>query len=418
MKPVRQNLGKRCLILLAVAASTPLGGARAQPQRRGLPAPSESIFSSDPVEIPMHRFNRLPAIDVQVNGRGPFRMIVDTGAAGVVVKSELAKELKLKSPPGMPAGAAQVKIQSPGNKNISATLVHIESLVVGGAEFRGVWTVATELPFGDDLDGVIGMNVFHDRLLTYDYPGNRIRLTQGALPKANGRDVLSFSTPGDSGTHPVVELQIGSERAEFTIDTGKSGWFALPYERAKRLGIEAGPVAGPKAHFVGGSRRQQLGRLSTTFRIGQYTVDRPIVSLSEDSAGTAIGTGMVLGTKVLENFVVTFDAKNNLVQLSRSSTAPITAPALRVLGMSLRKKDHQMEVWDVYAASHAKSLGIESGDVIHEINGKPAVDLYGTTEWYDLLQSADKVKVRYSPRGTEAARTVDVEVLELLAAAN
>ncbi len=94
MKCVPQNPGRRCLALLAVVASLPLGIAQAQPQRRGLPAPTESIFPGKPVEILMHRLNRLPAVDVQINGRGPFRMIVETGAAGVVRQSELAEKLK------------------------------------------------------------------------------------------------------------------------------------------------------------------------------------------------------------------------------------------------------------------------------------------------------------------------------------
>ena len=189
MKSVRQNSGRHCLILLAVAASLPLGGAQAQPQRRGLPAPTESIFPKDPVEVLMHRLDRLPAVDVQINEKGPFRLIVDTGAAGVVLRSKLAEELKLKSPPGMPGGM-HVQIASPGNKNIPATLVYVESLVMGKAEFRGIWTVATELPSVIDFDGILGMNVFHACLLIYDYRSNRIRLSQGALPKANGRDVF------------------------------------------------------------------------------------------------------------------------------------------------------------------------------------------------------------------------------------
>ena len=68
----------------------------------------------------------------------------------------------------------------------------------------------------------------------------------------------------------------------------------------------------------------------------------------------------------------------------------------------------------MHPVSHARSLGIANGDVIHEINGKAVGGLYGTSEWYELLQSADTVKLRYSPRGTETPRTVDVEVLELL----
>ena len=264
------------------------------------------------------------------------------------------------------------------------------------------------------FDGVIGMNVFHECLLTYDYPSNRIRLTQGALPKANGRDVLSFSTPGNSGSHPVIELDISGKSTQFLIDTGMRGWFALPYERAKQFGIEAGPVAGPKALFVGGSARRRVARMGSAFRFGQYTVEHPIVVVSDENTCATLGTGMVLGSRLLEHFVVTFDAQNSVVRLARSSSAPITPPAMRELGVSLRKRGQQMEVWDVHPASQAKLLGIAEGDVIHEINGQPAGLLYGTSKWHHLLQSADKLKLRYSPHGTEATRTITVQVLELL----
>ena len=123
---------------------------------------------------------------------------------------------------------------------------------------------------------------------------------------------------------------------------------------------------------------------------------------------------MMLGSRLLEHFVVTFDAQNSVVRLARSSSAPMTPPAMRESGIRLRKHGQHMEVWDVHPASQAKSLGIEEGDVIHEINGQPAGRLYGTRKWEELLQSADKLKLRYSPRGTETVRTAEVQVLELL----
>ena len=75
--------------LLTLVASAQFG--EAQPQRRGIPAPEESVIPSDPVDIQMHRFNRLPAIDATINGKGPFRLIVDTGAAGLILESAVAK---------------------------------------------------------------------------------------------------------------------------------------------------------------------------------------------------------------------------------------------------------------------------------------------------------------------------------------
>ena len=73
-----------------------------------------------------------------------------------------------------------------------------------------------------------------------------------------------------------------------------------------------------------------------------------------------------------------------------------------------------MEVWSVYPESHAGSLGITEGSLVYEINGKPAIDLYQANEWSDLLQSSEKVALRYSLQGSDVKQTADVRVFELL----
>lgn len=400
-------------VLLTLGSSAPIEKAQAQPQRQGLPAPAESVIPTDPVVLTMHRFNRLPAIDATINGSGPFRLIVDTGAAGLILKSEVVNRLELPDPPGLPSGAAKVQLQSPGGP-VPGTLGYVKSLEIGDARFRGIWTVGVDLPFGDELDGVVGMNVFAECLLTYDYPGNRIKLSRGALPNVNGRDILTFSTPGSPGSHPVIELNIAGKALPFMIDTGMRGWFAMPSEWATQLEIVEGPVAGLQSLAVGGSSRRSIARLRTSFAFGHYTVEKPLVSFAGAGGGPVLGTGMVLGTLLLEHFVVTFDARNNRVRLTRESNAPITPPSVRLLGLGLRRKGQAMEVWSVYPQSHAASLGITEGSLVHEINGKPARDVYHTSKWSELLQSAEKASLSYSLPGSDKKQTADVRIVELL----
>ena len=45
-----------------------------------------------------------------------------------------------------------------------------------------------------------------------------------------------------------------------------------------------------------------------------------------------------------------------------------------------------MQVVDVHPSSHAAELGLAAGDVILTINGTAAEDLYGSTQWLDLVQ--------------------------------
>ena len=73
-----------------------------------------------------------------------------------------------------------------------------------------------------------------------------------------------------------------------------------------------------------------------------------------------------------------------------------------------------MQVWSVYSESHAASLGITEGSLVHEINGKPAKDLYHTNEWSRLLQSADTIKLGYSLPGSNEKQVADVRIVELL----
>ena len=356
----------------------------------------------------MHRFNRLPVVDTTINDRGPFKLIVDTGSAGVVLKSGVADRLDLPSPPGIPAGAAKVQMASPGGRGIPASLVYIDKLRLGKAEFRGIWTVAAELPFGDGTDGIIGFNVFEDCLLTFDYPAARLRLSRGSLPGTNARDILSYSTPRMPGSHPVIELKVAGDPWEFTVDTGMRGWFGLDEERAKQLTILRGPVPGPKSLAVDESTRSKVARADAAFSIGRYTVEQPILRLMDQRGGA------VVGTLFLEHFVVTFDQRNKQVRFDRNSDVPITPPPMRGLGLGLKSEGGRLKVWDVHPESHAASVGITVGDIVLAFNGRPAQDIYDTSDWYALLQSAKTVKVRYARHGREAARDVEVRVLELL----
>ena len=190
----------------------------------------------------------------------------------------------------------------------------------------------------------------------------------------------------------------------------------MPSERAKKFDILDGPIVGMRGLAVGGlGGERQIARLDTIFALGHYTVEKPLVSFDSQDGGPRLGTGMVLGTLLLEHFVVTFDARKNRVRLARESKAPITPPNVRTVGLGLKRKGKSMEVCAVHPHTHASSLGIIEGSLVYEINGQPAVDLYGTKEWDELIRSADTVRLRYSRGGSGLAKEVEVRVMDWLA---
>lgn len=373
----------------------------------GLPAP-RVVLPERPVELAMQRFEGLPTMDVLINGEGPTQFVLDTGAAGVLIRNDRAKALKLPGVPGLPEGA-QMQVQSPDGKAIPASLVVVKEMRLGNLELQEVHALAIELPYGESLDGIIGMDVFRDFLFTYDYPAERIRLARGELPQPNGCDILEYKTPIMPHSHPAVAVQLGAETVDCIIDTGSRAWFLVAPKLADRLRFRHGPVSGTKAMPASGALvPTSVGRLDATLGLGRYSVPQPTVGLLE-----ACGE-MIMGTPFLSNFAVTFDGRNKRVRFARDTDAPITVPAWRTAGFLLKRVDRGMQVVDVHPSSQAAELGLTPGDLVLTINGTSAENLYGSTRWLDLVQQADTLEIQYRRRGQDHPETKPIRVLELV----
>jgi predicted aspartyl protease len=111
-----------------------------------------------------------------VNGRGPYRFALDTGAGATIVSRELAQELIL------PQGAA-VPIQGASGP-ASGFLTNLSSLNFGNVSLGETAAVAADVfsalrgPAGGKLDGIIGYNVVRQFRVTIDYPMKRMLFEQ------------------------------------------------------------------------------------------------------------------------------------------------------------------------------------------------------------------------------------------------
>lgn len=95
------------------------------------------------------RLGGTPVIEVTFNGRQKFPMILDTGASGVVITSEMAAALGVK-----PVG--KVTAKTPSNKAATFDVGFVDSIGVGGA-------VLTDVPvaIAPQLDvGLLGQDFF------------------------------------------------------------------------------------------------------------------------------------------------------------------------------------------------------------------------------------------------------------------
>ena len=81
--------------------------------------------------VPFDLIDNRVIVQVRINGSGPFSMIVDTGAPGLVVTPEVAQLLHLKSKPsGFVNGA--------GSGQLRVALTKVADLRIGSVSFQNV----------------------------------------------------------------------------------------------------------------------------------------------------------------------------------------------------------------------------------------------------------------------------------------
>jgi predicted aspartyl protease len=272
-------------------------------------------MQSEPVvEAPMQFRGPLPAVEVHVNGQGPFLFVIDTGAGGMArADASLVEKLKLPD-------IGQVAGSDGGSGNPRAMkLVRFNTLKIGSLEFRDVEAASRNynVPNLPHIDGILGFNLFADYLLTLDYAAKRVRVEKGRLPKANGSDILSFDSPRGV---PTVDLVVGDSSVKAHIDTGNSiGAFVLPSGIAEKLTFGGDPVTVGKARTISSEVEIKQAPLKGSIKLGSFEFSNPLITYP------AVSQNANIGSRAFTEFALTFDQKNNVVRLTKA-TPPKLSP--------------------------------------------------------------------------------------------
>lgn len=242
-----------------------------------------------------------PFVSVMVNGRGPYRFLIDTGTGTqAMVSLELARELALPV-----VGHARLTDPS-GKGDQRSAIVLIDSLNLAGAEFTGIKAVGHRI-YGQEefCQGVLGFTLFKDYLFTLDFKGRHLILAKGSLNQNEGGSVLSFRMP--EGV-PIVPMRIGGQYLEGLIDSGGTG-LSLPESVATGLKFESPPVEFGKAESLATRFHIKAARLRQDVRLGRYTYKQAFVEINSAFPLANIGS------TPLKSFMLTFDQSKMLVRL-------------------------------------------------------------------------------------------------------
>ena len=287
-----------CLLAVSLAAQTP-----------DKPAPQPAIHQTPMVE----RYGK-PYVMVTINGKGPFRFVIDTGTGGdALVTPELATEL------GLPTVGHATLSDPSGQGAKRAPIVQIDSLEVAGVRFTGIRAISHSF-FAEagTCEGLLGFTLFRDYLLTLDFPDRLVTLSGGALAADGGKSVLPFRMP--EGV-PIAYLKVdGLQPVEAQLDSGGGG-LVLPEKLAAHLKYDVDPVVFASGRSVSARFEMKAAKLASDVKLGRYTFTHPVVEIHP--AFPLVN----FGSPPMQIFAITFDQKNLLVRFaSNQKRFSLSAP--------------------------------------------------------------------------------------------
>jgi predicted aspartyl protease len=295
--------------ILLVASALPASGQAPMHAGPQVPAPARIEVPGDGVILLMQDMEGRPVIDLKINGKGPYRFVLDTGATTTVVSDELSRELSLTPPDG-------VQVASVGGGPAPA-IVAIHDLRIGNAVLEGM--IAAVMPLGSLLKGenaprgVLSAANFPGYLLTYDYPGKHISIKKGAIENADSKSTFQYS---EEQVLPTVPIRIAGHDTEVHLDTGSAFGLTLPMKFLTEVPLASQPKTSGRVRTGGGEFPVSVARLNGTIELGKYKLDLDEVRFSDARPGPGPATGNI-GYEILRHFVVTLDSKNRRIQLDQ-----------------------------------------------------------------------------------------------------
>jgi predicted aspartyl protease len=172
-----------------------------------------------------------------VNGKGPFRFIVDTGATHSTVTPDLVRALGLK-----PTELSTVVLNGiTGTALVSAVV--LDRLQTGDLILDGLLVPVVGATVMDGADGIFGAAGLTEKSLSVDFMRNRVEIS-GAIKAAVRADALRIHATRVTHGLMTLAIQVGRVHALAVIDTGSERTLGNPALRdALKLRTRTGTAA-------------------------------------------------------------------------------------------------------------------------------------------------------------------------------
>ena len=312
-------------VLLTGMAGDARAAAVAEPPKIGKPRPAPPTLPNVPPlppaqfdpglavggnDVKAREIDTRLSVDVLVNGRGPYKFIVDSGADTSVIGVRVARSLQL--PLGTP-----VILNGITNRNI-VDRVKVDALTIGSSTIGNL-----ELPALREVDvggeGMIGIDALVEQRLMLDFEKHLIKVEDARIPIAPEPGEIVITARRQHGQLILTHIKAAGFDLDAIIDTGSEvtiGNLALRDQliRGNRDKFLTVPVIG----VTGAVAKLQVARIGE-LQLGPVTLDDVPMAFADvppfKMFGLADQPALLLGTDILDTFrTISLDFRSRKVR--------------------------------------------------------------------------------------------------------
>ena len=316
-KPALRRIAPLALFWLATTgagADTAVPPERADPAAARMPTLSEAeiddTLAIGGTEIDGRKVVSRMTVPVHVNGAGPYKFIVDSGADTSVVGERIASSLKL------PAGRRTILNSITDSQYVERVLV--DELKLGPTRVTDLEVpVLRERDLG--AEGMLGLDALVEQRLMLDFEQRLITVDDGRTPLPRYDDTIVVTARLRKGQLILTKVTADRLKLEAVVDTGSEISIGNSALRDKLLRrdpklFETIDVTG----VTGTTVKLQIARVRQ-LQIGGVVIQDVPVAFADIPPFAVFGLdekpALLLGTDVMENFrKVSLDFHNRKVR--------------------------------------------------------------------------------------------------------
>lgn len=279
----------------------PLPPQRVDPTAAKMPAlpPAEidDTLAIGGTEIDGRKVASRMTVQVNVNGSGPYKFVVDSGADSSVVGERIALSLKL------PAGRRTILNSITDSQYVDQVLV--DELQLGPTRVTNLEVpVLRERDLG--AEGMLGLDALVEQRLMLDFEKRLITVDDGRTPLPRYDDVIVVTARLRKGQLILTQVSAGKQKLEAVVDTGSEITIGNPVLRDKLLRRDPGLFSEIEVTGVTGTTSKLQIATIDRLKIGGVTLQNVPIAFADIPPFRVFGLdkrpSLLLGTDLMEKF--------------------------------------------------------------------------------------------------------------------